>query len=92
MSVGAEKEERSENNTTPESQVKSLFDENNPKKETGVGWDWSISAIQLCPLFSVWKGLNHLSIINEDYREHEARSIAPVPSERTRGNRSKLHQ
>lgn len=77
MSVGAEKEEGSVKNTTPESLVKSLFNENNPKRERGFGWDWNISATQLCPLLSGWKGLKHLlSISNEDYREREARRIA----------------
>lgn len=93
MSVGANKKERSARDTTPKSQGKSLRNENNPKKERGEAWDWSISAVQLCPLLSGWKGLNHLlSISNEDYRDGEARLLSQVPSERMRGNRSKLHQ
>jgi len=89
--VGAKKRERSERNTTPKSQAKSPFNENNPKKERVEGWDWSISALQLCPLFSGWKRLNQL-LSNEDSREHEARLFSQVPGERMRGNRSKLHQ
>lgn len=93
ISVGAIKKGKKCKEHCPKVPSKVTFNENNPEKEREEGWDWRISAAQLCPLFSDWKGLNHLLIIsNEDHAEHEARLFSQVPSERVRGNRSKLHQ
>lgn len=80
--------------TPPQSHTeKSLFNEKKPTKKRGERWDWNIFASQFCPLFSKRKGLNHLlSVLNEDYKEYEARLLSRVPRGRMRGSRSDLHQ